>query len=52
MRAIGPVSATSLFSMSLAEGYLGGEMVYLVLMGFSAVSIAFAIALPRQVRRL
>jgi MFS family permease len=51
MRAIGPVSATSLFSLSLAEGYLGGGMVYLVLVGISAVSIACGIALPRQVRR-
>ncbi|KAI9454533.1 MFS general substrate transporter [Lactarius psammicola] len=52
MRAIGPVAATSLFSLSLAEGYLGGGMVYIVLLGISMVSIAFAIALPRQVRRL
>jgi len=52
MRAIGPVAATSLFSLSLAQGYLGGGMVYLFLMGISVVSIACAIALPRQVRRL
>ncbi|KAI9434219.1 MFS general substrate transporter [Lactarius indigo] len=51
MRAIGPVAATSLFSLSLAEGYLGGGMVYLVLLGVSVMSIAFATALPRQVRR-
>jgi len=50
-RAIGPVVATSLFSLSLAEGYLGSWMVYLVLMGISMVSIAFGFALPRQVRR-
>ncbi|KAH9178432.1 MFS general substrate transporter [Lactarius sanguifluus] len=52
MRAIGPVVTTSLFSLSLAEGYLGGGMVYLVLLGVSVMSIAFATALPRQVRRL
>ncbi|KAH8991319.1 MFS general substrate transporter [Lactarius hatsudake] len=51
MRAIGPVVTTSLFSLSLAEGYLGGGMVYLVLLGVSVMSIAFATALPRQVRR-
>lgn len=52
MRAIGPVAATSLFSLSLAEGYLGGWMVYLVLTGISTVAITFSLALPRQVRRL
>ncbi|KAH9038633.1 MFS general substrate transporter [Lactarius hengduanensis] len=52
MRAIGPIATTSLFSLSLAEGYLGGGMVYLVLLGVSVMSIAFATALPRQVRRL
>jgi len=52
MRAIGPVTATSLFSLSLAEGYLGGRMVYLVLTGVSVVSIALSITLPRQVTRL
>lgn len=51
-RAIGPVVTTSLFSLSLAEGYLGGGMVYLVLLGVSVMSIAFATALPRQVRRM
>jgi len=50
-RAVGPITATSLFSLSLAEGYLGGGMVYLVLMGISVVSIVCGIALPRQVRR-
>ena len=49
MRAIGPASATSLFSLSLGEGYLGGGMVYVVLLCVSLVTIALASTLPRQV---
>jgi hypothetical protein len=49
MRAIGPASATSLFSLSLAEGYLGGGLVYAVLLGISLVAIALGTTLPRQV---
>ncbi|KAI9513009.1 MFS general substrate transporter [Russula earlei] len=46
MRAIGPAAATSLFSLSLAEGYVGGGMVYLVLLGVSLATIAFGTTLP------
>ncbi|KAH9966264.1 major facilitator superfamily domain-containing protein [Lactifluus volemus] len=49
MRAIGPATSTSLFSLSLAEGYLGGGLVYAVLLAISLVAIAFGTALPRQV---
>jgi hypothetical protein len=49
MRAIGPATSTSLFSLSLAEGYLGGGLVYTVLLAISLVAIAFGTALPRQV---
>ena len=50
-RATGPVLATSLFSLSLAGGYLGGGLVYLVLTGISVVSIMCGLALPREVRQ-
>ncbi|KAH9953207.1 major facilitator superfamily domain-containing protein [Lactifluus volemus] len=49
MRAIGPAISTSLFSLSLAEGYLGGGLVYTVLLAISLVAIAFGTTLPRQV---
>ncbi|KAI0291899.1 MFS general substrate transporter [Multifurca ochricompacta] len=49
MRAIGPAATASLFSLSLAEGYLGGEMVYVVLLAISLVSVAFGTTLPREV---
>lgn len=31
LRAIGPAAANSLFSFSLAKGYLGGYLVYYIL---------------------
>ncbi|KAH9958622.1 MFS general substrate transporter [Russula dissimulans] len=49
MRAIGPAASTSLFSLSLAEGYLGGGMVYVVLLGISLVAVLFGTTLPKQV---
>ncbi|KAI9511617.1 member of major facilitator multidrug-resistance DHA1 sub-family [Russula earlei] len=45
-RAIGPAAATSLFSLSLAEGYVSGGMVYLVLLGVSLATIVFGTTLP------
>ena len=49
MRAIGPAAATSLFSVSLAEGYLGGGLVYVVLLMISLTSVAIGTTLPQQV---
>ncbi|KAF5327853.1 hypothetical protein D9619_004779 [Psilocybe cf. subviscida] len=39
VRAIGLAVASSLFSVSIDKGYLGGQLVYLVLFSFAAVSI-------------
>ncbi|KAI0279262.1 MFS general substrate transporter [Russula aff. rugulosa BPL654] len=49
MRAIGPAAATSLFSLSQAGGYLGGGMVYLVLLMISMAAVTFGTTLPPQV---
>jgi len=48
VRAFGPATATSLFSLSLAKGYMGGGLVYIVLLTFSLVAIAFGTTLPQQ----
>jgi len=48
MRAIGPAAATSLFSLSLAEGYLGGGMVYMVLLMISLAAVTIGTTLPQQ----
>jgi hypothetical protein len=49
VRAIGPATVTSLFSLSLAEGYLGGGMVYMVLLMISLAAVAIGTTLPQQV---
>ncbi|TFK50147.1 member of major facilitator superfamily multidrug-resistance, DHA1 sub-family [Heliocybe sulcata] len=51
MRAIGPASANSLFSLSIdpAKHYLNGQLVYFVLEILAFVSIGVALLLPRQV---
>lgn len=49
MRAIGPAAATSLFSLSLAEGYLGGGLVYMVLLMISLAAVTIGTTLPQQV---
>ena len=48
MRAIGPAAATSLFSLSLAEGYMGGGLVYIVLLMISLAAVAIGTTLPEQ----
>ncbi|KAH9966963.1 major facilitator superfamily domain-containing protein [Lactifluus volemus] len=48
-RTIGPAISTSLFSLSVAEGYLGGGLVYAVFISISLVVVAFGTTLPRQV---
>jgi hypothetical protein len=48
-RVIGPAASTSLFSLSMAEDYLGGGLVYIVLLMASLATIALGTTLPRQV---
>ena len=48
-RAIGPAAVTSLFSLSQAEGYLGGGMVYVVLLMISLGAVTFGTTLPPKV---
>ncbi|CAE7132469.1 unnamed protein product [Rhizoctonia solani] len=39
IRAIGPAVATSLFSLSVRKGILGGNFVYAILLGMSCVGV-------------
>ena len=48
-RAIGPAAANSLYSVSLAKGYMGGFMVYHVLMVIVFFSISIGTLLPTKV---
>jgi hypothetical protein len=48
MRAIGPAATNSLFSVSIDKGYLGGQLVYFVLLSVVAVSIFVGTLLPNQ----
>jgi hypothetical protein len=48
MRAFGPAVANSLFSLSMEKGYLGGSLVYVVLIGVVFLAIALASLLPRR----
>ncbi len=50
MRAVGPAAANSLFSLSVSEGYLGGNLVYYVLMFGAAISLFVGCLLPRHVK--
>lgn len=50
-RAIGPAAANSLFSLSLSEHYMGGLLVYYVLMATTVAAIAVGSLLPRHARR-
>jgi len=47
-RAIGPAAANSLYSISLAKEYMGGFMVYYVLMVVVFFSISIATLLPTK----
>ncbi|TDL19260.1 MFS general substrate transporter [Rickenella mellea] len=47
-RCIGPAVANSLFSLSLEHGYLGGWLVYYVLILITAVAFAGGTMLPRK----
>jgi hypothetical protein len=48
-RAIGPAAVSSLFSLSQAEGYLGGGLVYKILLMISLAAVTFGTTLPPQV---
>ncbi|KAE9402455.1 MFS general substrate transporter [Gymnopus androsaceus JB14] len=48
-RALGPAASNSLFSLSLRHQYLGGFMVYYVLLGIAGLSLLAATMLPRKV---
>jgi len=49
MRAIGPAAASSLFSLSIDKQYLGGYLVYYILLAIVGVSLFIASMLPRHV---
>ncbi|KAG9225003.1 hypothetical protein CCMSSC00406_0001846 [Pleurotus cornucopiae] len=49
MRAIGPATANSLFSLSIEKQYLGGWMVYYSLLCVVGASIFVGSLLPRQI---
>ncbi len=48
-RAIGPAGANSLFSLSLKQSFLGGYMVYYVLLATVCASLVVASFLPSPV---
>lgn len=48
MRAIGPAAANSLFSVSISNGYLGGYLVYYVLVAMTCVALFVGSLLPRH----
>ncbi|KAF8896544.1 member of major facilitator superfamily multidrug-resistance, DHA1 sub-family, partial [Infundibulicybe gibba] len=47
MRAIGPAAANSMFSLSIVKNYLGGYLVYYILVVVVGASILVASRLPR-----
>ncbi|KAL0577973.1 hypothetical protein V5O48_004009 [Marasmius crinis-equi] len=49
-RAIGPAAANSLFSLSMKNGYLGGYLVYYILLGIAGMALMAASLLPRKAR--
>ncbi|KAJ7760704.1 member of major facilitator superfamily multidrug-resistance, DHA1 sub-family [Mycena maculata] len=48
MRAIGPAVANSLFSLSMEKEYMGGWLVYYVLLATTCVALWVAAQLPRR----
>ena len=49
MRAIGPAAAGSLFSLSIDKQYLGGYLVYYILLSIVGISLFLASMLPHRV---
>ena len=48
MRAIGPAAANSLFSITIEKNYLGGHLVYYVLVAVVCAALMVASLLPRK----
>jgi hypothetical protein len=48
-RAIGPATVNSLFSLSIEKGYLGGQLVYCVLIVLNGAALYLGSKLPRQI---
>lgn len=48
MRAIGPATANSMFSLSIAHNYLGGYLVYYMLVLIVGVALLVASILPSR----
>jgi hypothetical protein len=46
MRAVAPTVATSLFSISLQQNLLGGDMVYVILLAIVFTGIRLSLLLP------
>lgn len=49
MRSIGPATANSLFSYSISHSYLGGFLVYYVLVLIVGAALIVASMLPNEV---
>lgn len=49
MRAIGPATANSLFSLSIENNYLGGYLVYYILVVIVGVALFVASILPNSI---
>ncbi|KAG6853283.1 hypothetical protein C0991_005505 [Blastosporella zonata] len=49
-RSIGPSVASSLFSLSLERNLFGGNLVYMVLVGFALLGLRVTFLLPRKLR--
>lgn len=47
-RAIGPAASASLFAFSLDQNILGGNFVYIVLLGLVIVGLSIAVLLPKS----
>ena len=48
IRTIGPAMATSLFAVSLEENLAGGNLVYIIFVVFSVLSLFLVAKLPAQ----
>ncbi|KAF8840838.1 member of major facilitator superfamily multidrug-resistance, DHA1 sub-family [Paxillus ammoniavirescens] len=51
MRAVGPAAATSAYSFSIENNYLGGHLVYYLMAAMVSASVIVGVLLPRQVWR-
>jgi hypothetical protein len=47
-RTIGPAAATSLFAFSLDKNVLGGNFVYVIMLGIVCVGLGVAVRLPKN----